>query len=177
MHALKKFTDVRILNLEINKILKKYGNTKSLYIIIIIGVVLMLISAGNEPQNDKKAPVYEAYSDEARLREILSKIDGVGEVSVMITYHGTSTYDVAYEKRQTSSERAEETTKSEENSVITKSGEPLVKGTVYPKAKGVIIIAEGAGRMEVKKALTDAATAALDVASHKVCVLEGKERN
>lgn len=165
------------MNLEINKILKKYGNTKSLYIIIIIGVVLMLLPSGKEPQNDTKAPVYEAYSDEARLQGILSKIDGVGDVSVMITYHGTTTYDVAYERKETLSERAEETTKSEENSVITNGGEPLVKGTVYPKARGVIIIAEGAGRMEVKKALTDAATAVLDVASHKVCVLEGKERN
>jgi len=163
------------LNLEINKILKKYGNTKSLYIIIIIGVVLMLISSGKEPQNDTKAPVYEAYSDEVRLESILSKIDGVGDVSVMITYYGTATYDVAYEKKETSSERAEETTRSEENSVITKGGEPLVKGTVYPKAKGVVIIAEGAGKAEVKKALTDAASAALCIASHKVCVLEGKE--
>ena len=165
------------MNSEINKILKKYGNTKSLYIIIIIGVVLMLMFSGKEPQNDTKTPVYEAYSDEARLEAILEKIDGAGDVSVMITYYGTSTYDVAYEEKESSSERAEETTRSAENSVITKGGEPLVKGTVYPKAKGVIIIAEGAGRMDVKKALTDAATAALDVASHKVCVLEGKERN
>lgn len=163
------------MNLEINKILKKYGNTKSLYIIVIIGVVLMLASTGKEPQNDTKTPIYEAYSDEVRLQNILSKIDGAGEVSVMITYYGTSTYDVAYEKKESSSERAEETTRSAESSVITNGGEPLVKGTVYPKAKGAIIIAEGAGRAEVKKALTDAATAALDVASHKVCVLEGKE--
>ncbi|MBQ7986100.1 MAG: hypothetical protein IJ304_02410 [Clostridia bacterium] len=137
----------------------------------------MLMFSGKEPQNDTKTPVYEAYSDEARLEAILEKIDGAGDVSVMITYYGTSTYDVAYEEKESSSERAEETTRSAENSVITKGGEPLVKGTVYPKAKGVIIIAEGAGRMDVKKALTDAATAALDVASHKVCVLEGKERN
>ena len=166
---------MRILNSEINKILKKYGNTKSLYIIVIIGVVLMLTFNSGEPQDDTKAPVYEAYSDEARLENILSKIDGAGDVSVMITYYGTATYDVAYEKKETHSERAEELNRSEENSVITKNGEPLVKGTVYPKARGVVIIAEGAGRAEVKKALTDAATAALDIASHKVCVLEGKE--
>ena len=163
------------MNSEINKFLKKYGNTKSLYIIVIIGVVLMLISTGNEPQNDTKAPVYEAYSDEARLEKILSKIDGVGDVSVMITYYGTTTYDVAYEKKESRSEKAEEFTKSEENSVITKGGEPLLLGTVYPKARGAVIIAEGAGRADVKKALTDAVSAVLDIASHKVCVLEGKD--
>lgn len=165
------------MNLNIKKILKKYGNTKSLYIIIIIGVVFMLVSSGKEPKSDAKAPVYASYSDEMRLREILSKIDGAGNVWVMVTYYGTSTYDVAYEKKQTQSERNSETTKSEEASAITKSGEPLVKGEIYPKAKGVVIIAEGAGDSTVKKALTDAATAALDVAACRVCVLEGKERN
>ena len=164
------------MNSELNKIIKKYGNKKSLYIIVIIGVVLMLISTGGELESDTKAPIYETYSDEQRLQNILSKIDGAGEVSVMITYYGTNTYDVAYEKKQTSSEKTEETTKSEENSVITAGGEPLVKGEIYPKAKGVIIIAEGAGRPDVKKDLTDAAAAALDIASYRVCVLEGKER-
>ena len=172
-----KFTDVRILNLDLNKILKKYGNTKSLYIIIIIGVVLMLLSSGSEPKNDTSAPAFTAYSDEERLRDILSKIDGAGEVFVMITYHGTTTYDVAYEKKETRSERSDETTKNEENSVIKNGNEPLVKGEVYPKVKGVIIIAEGASVAEVKKNICDAAVAALDVAPYRVCVLEGKERN
>ena len=164
------------MNLDLNKILKKYGNTKGLYIIIIIGVVLMLISTGGGQKKTAKAPVYGNYSDEEKLQMILSKVDGAGDVSVMITYYGTNTYDVAYEKKQTSSNKSEETTKSEENSVITSDGTPLVKGEIYPKAKGVIIIAEGAGDAEVRKKLTDAATAVLDVASYRVCVLEGKDR-
>ena len=100
MHALKKFTDVRILNLEINKILKKYGNTKSLYIIIIIGIVFMLFSGIPKSQEDNKAQNHDAYTDEVRLKEILSKIDGVGEVHVMVTYYGTTTSDIAFEKKQ-----------------------------------------------------------------------------
>ena len=169
---------MRTLNLNLNENLKKYVNNKSLYIIIIIGIVLMLLFGGEkEEQIETKTPVYDMYSDEARLQEILSKINGVGDVSVMITYYGTSSYDVAFEKRQSSSESEEELTHSEENSVITSSGTPLVKGEVYPKAKGVVIIAEGAGIPQVKKDITDAAVAALEIASYKVCVLEGKERN
>lgn len=166
------------LNSNLNEILKKYTNNKSLYIIIIIGIVFMLMSGGGQKQkDDTKALTYNVYSDEERLQEILSKIDGVGEVSVMITYYGTSSYDVAFEKRVSDSESGEERAKSEESSVITSNGTPLVKGEVYPKAKGVVIIAEGAGNVAVKKAITDAATAALEVASYRVCVLEGKERN
>lgn len=168
---------MRMLNLELAKIIKKYGNTKSLYIIIIIGVVLMLLSSGGKQKSDTSTHSYGEYSDEKRLEEILERVDGAGDVSVMITYHSTVTYDVAYEKKESSSERSEEVTKSSENSVITTGGEPLIKGEVYPKVKGVVIISEGAADIKVKKALTDAAVAALDVASFKVCVLEGKERD
>lgn len=159
-----------------NEFLKKYVNNKSLYIIIIIGVVFMLLSGnGQMNKDDTKTLEYEAYSDEERLENILSKIDGAGEVHVMITYYGTTSYDVAFEKKKSESEKG--TVKSEENSVITSNGSPMVKGEVYPKAKGVVIIAEGAANPSVKKAITDAATAALEVASYRVCVLEGKERN
>ena len=168
---------MRTLNLEPAKIIKKYGNTKSLYIIIIIGVVLMLLSPGEQQKDDIKTQSYGSYSDEERLEAILEKIDGAGDVSVMITYHSTVTYDVAYERKETSSERSEEVTRSSEDSVITAGGEPLIKGEVYPKVKGVVIIAEGAADVRIKKSLTDATVAALDVATFKVWVLEGKERN
>jgi stage III sporulation protein AG len=166
------------LSLNLNEILKKYANNKSLYIIIIIGIVFMLLPFGGGGQkSDEKAQSYNIYSDEARLSGILSKIDGVEDVSVMITYYGTTSYDVAFEKRVSGSVSEDETTKSEESSVITANGQPLVKGEVYPKAKGVIVIARGVKSPTVKKAITDAVTAALEVSSYRVCVLEGKERN
>lgn len=162
--------------LNLNEIFKKYANNKGLYIIIIIGVVFMLFSGG-ESKSDTKTPEYDVYSDEVRLQEILEKIDGVSDVSVMITYYGTTTYDVAFEERQESSQRDDESAKSKESSVITSGGEPLIRGVVYPKAKGVVIIANGAKEVGIKKAITDAAVAALEVAPYRVCVLEGKERN
>lgn len=138
----------------------------------------MLFSGGGQRHEDNiSTPEYNIYSDEERLQRILEKIDGVGEVSVMVTYYGTTTYQVAFEKKQNSSEREDESVRSEESSVITSGGEPLIQGVVYPKAKGVVIIAQGAGDAEIKKAITDAAVAALEVAPYKVCVLEGKERN
>lgn len=166
--------DVTKLKSGWNELLKKYANNKTLYIIIIIGIVFMLFSGGSETQKDNIKQNYDAYTDEVRLKEILSKIDGVGNVHVMVTYYGTTTSDIAFEKKQNISHSGDETTKSEENSVITSGNTPLVKGMVYPRAKGVVIIADGAENIEVKKNITDAVVAALDVASYKVCVLEGK---
>ena len=158
-----------------NEILRKYVNNKSLVIIIIIGIVFMLFSGTKPQEQENTTQNSDAYTDEARLGEILSKIDGVGKVHVMVTYYGTTTRDIAFEKKQNVSYSEDETVKSEETSVVTSGSEPLVKGIVYPKAKGVVIIAEGAGDVRVKKNITDAVIAALDIASFKVCVLEGKE--
>ena len=89
------YMDVTGLKSNWNDILKKYVNNKSLYIIIIIGIVFMLFSGGEETQKDNIKQNYDAYTDEARLKEILSKIDGVGNVHVMVTYYGTTTSDIA----------------------------------------------------------------------------------
>ena len=167
--------DVAGLKLSWNEILKKYANNKSLYIIIIIGIVFMLFSGTPKKVEDNIMQTNDAYSDEVRLKEILSRIDGVGNVYVMITYYGTTTRDIAFEKKQNISCSEDETVKSEETSVITSGNEPLVKGVVYPKAKGVVIIAQGAGDVRIKKDITDAVVATLEVAPHKVCVLNGKE--
>lgn len=168
--------DVTRLKSDWNSFLKKYVNNKSLYIIVIIGIVFMLFSPGEETHKSNISQSYDAYTDEVRLKEILSKIDGVGKVHVMVTYYGTTTTDIAFERKQDISHSDGETTKSEENSVITTGNAPMVKGMVYPKAKGVVIIADGADNIKVKKDITDAVVAALDVASYKVCVLEGKNR-
>ena len=158
-----------------NEILRKYVNNKSLVIIIIIGIVFMLFSGIKPKEQNDITQTNDAYSDEARLGEILSMIDGVGKVHVMVTYYGTTTRDIAFEKKQNISCSEDETVKSEETSVITSGSEPLVKGVVYPKAKGVVIIAQGAGDARVKKDITDAVAAALDIASYRVCVLNGKD--
>jgi len=169
--------DVPKSELNLNEIIKKYVNNKSLYIIIIIGVVFMLFSGKAEKPKDNAMQKYDAYTDEVRLTEILSEIDGVGKVHVMITYYGTTTSEIAFEKKQNIFSSHDETETSEENSVITSGDSPVVTGITYPKAKGVVVIAQGAGDVRVRKNITDAVVAALEVASYKVCVLEGKKQS
>lgn len=158
------------LNSKLNDFLSKYVNNKSLYIIIIIGIVFMLLpSFSGEKNNNSKPQWYDEYSDEARLSQILSKVSGAGKVNVMITYYGTSGYDLEFEEK-----RGEV---SSENSVVMDGNSPFIKSEFYPQVKGVIIVSSGAKSSTVKKNLSDAAAAVLEVSSHKICVLEGKERN
>ena len=167
--------DVTKLSSGLYKNLKKYVNNKSLYIIIIIGVVFMLI-VGGEQKDDYKLQTFGEYSDEARLCSILEKVEGAGRVSVMITYYGTASHDVALTKKVSEASSEKEMSKSEESSVITSGGEPLIKGELYPEVKGALVISSGAGNIMVKKAITDAVCAALDIPVCRVCVLEGKDR-
>ena len=159
-----------VSNTKINDFFTKYVNNKSIYIIIIIGIVFMLLPDFGGRKTDKSKPQrYVEYSDEERLSEILSDVRGAGRVSVMITYYGTAGYDLAYEEKKSEN--------SEESSAVFEGDSPFVKSQLYPKVKGVIIVSEGAAKSEVKKALTDAAAAVLEVSSYRICVLEGKERN
>lgn len=156
--------------LKLNDFLSKYANNKSLYIIIIIGIVFMLLPSFNSVKTDNSKPEkYDEYSDEARLSEILSDVFGAGKVRVMITYYGTRGYDLELMEKRSET--------SSENSVVMDGNSPFIKSEFYPKVKGVIIVSSGAGNADVKRSLTEAASAALEVSSHKICVLEGKERN
>lgn len=71
----------------------KNKNNRLICLILIIGVVLM--AAASVDKNKKAdvqptAAVTSVEDEEERLANILSQIDGAGEVSVMITYYSSS---------------------------------------------------------------------------------------
>jgi len=130
---------------------------------------MLLPEFGSTKTENQTSQAYDEYSDEERLSEILSTVNGAGKVSVMITYFGTSSYDLSFEEKNS------DTTK--ERSAILDNGTPFIKGKTYPTVKGVIIVSKGANLPSVRESLTSAASAILNVPSYRVCVLEGKERN
>ena len=54
------------------------------------------------------------------------------------------------------------------------SGKPFVTKSIYPQAKGAVIVAKGVGVPSVKENVIEAVTTALGIASHRVCVVERK---
>ena len=154
----------------------KIRNTKYIYIILIIGAVIMLLSSMPDFEAPKKEE--KTISEEERLENILSDIEGVGDVSVMVTYYASSEKVLAYEKK---TDRKGETTNgfggeiSDEKAVMA-DGEPVVLSEVFPSIRGVVVIAEGAGKATVNQAITEAVSTALGIAVHKICVLPKTER-
>ncbi len=119
---------------------------------------------------------------EKKLEEILSKMEGVGEVSVMITYSQDSEIiPMQNENLKTSTTQetdsgggtriVEETESS--NEIIYSDGDQVeVKTVVNPIVKGAIIIAEGASNATVKTNIISAVEAITGLATYKVQVFE-----
>lgn len=122
---------------------------------------------------------------EDRLKNILSKINGVGKVDVLISYSESSQTVAMYNEniKETSTEEKDEsggtrliTENNIQKDVIyqEENGEkkPITQKTIMPKIEGTIITAEGAGDINVKENIIQAVSAATGLASHKIQVFE-----
>ena len=125
---------------------------------------------------------------EEKIANILSKIDGVGKVSVLITYSSTSMiiplYNEDLEESLTEENDKEGgmrkiTENKRKKDVIFQesSGEkvPITQSVISPKIEGAIITAEGASSVEVKSNIIQAAQAVTGLSAHKIQVFEMKK--
>ena len=123
---------------------------------------------------------------EQRLENILSNIDGVGDVKVFINYSETSETVAMYNensKKSTTEEtdksggvrKVEQTDSQKEIVYQEKNGNktPIVQKTVEPKIEGAIITAKGASDINVKTNIIQAVEAATGLATHKIQVFQG----
>ena len=117
----------------------------------------------------------ENRETEQRMAEILSKVEGAGEVDVMLTYRQMEEKSIAHNETR---EESGETLRTEQTAILLEDGdgatEPLVLTEMSPVVEGVVIAAQGADSPAVAAALNQAAQALLDVPAHKVAVLKMK---
>ena len=159
---------------------KKYW----IYFVLIIGLFTLIASGSCSDGSSKTKQIEIQDGDyietlERRLTEMLSQIEGVGEVSVMVTLQSSNEIIVANEEKtnQQATKDDDRTTEQtqKENKVTIVNNQPLVLTELTPKVEGVVVVADGAGDPEVKMRIIQAATALLNVQSHKVAVFTKKE--
>lgn len=124
----------------------------------------------------------EADSLETKLEEILSKIEGVGKVSVLITYSESSTvvpiYNVSLststiEETDSSGGKRTTETQNDEKSVVTdESSNIITEKVIQPVIEGAIVTAEGANNPTIKSNIIMAVEAVTGLANHKIQVFE-----
>lgn len=156
---------------------------------VVCGISLIAISGLEKEEVISKEEsnniVQEDINNEAskstledKLKNILSQIEGAGELDVMITYESSEEIQPAF-NTNTTTEKTKEvdqqggertvTTSSENKTMITSSSsEPIVIKTNQPKINGVIVVASGAKDPTVKETLYSAVQTALQVQGHQV---------
>ena len=124
---------------------------------------------------------------EQRIRDVLKKVDGVGEVDVMLTLFSsekvlrvdkersrasTSETDSSGGTRQQADESLRESTVLAGSSG---SGEPVVEKELAPEISGIVISAQGGGNASVQKEISEAMQALFGLPAHKIKVLKRVE--
>lgn len=122
---------------------------------------------------------------EEKLEQILSKIQGVGEVKVCLNYSESSEVIAMYnenskvsstEENDTSggTRKIQETDSQKEIIYQEENGEkvPITQKIIQPKIEGAIITAKGANNATTKTNIIQAVEAATGLATHKIQVFE-----
>ena len=163
--------------------LQKAGAVRVIVLIGLAGMALILFSglmpdrseqaaAEPEQQTESTLPDADAYrSDlEKRLTALLSGMDGVGNVTVMLTVRGTAEQVYAEEVKTSSSDRSAQT---ESAFVITKSGgeeSALVTETKYPEEIGAAVLCSGGSHAVVREQVTGAVSTVLGIPASQIYV-------
>ncbi len=140
-------------------------------------------SVGNDAEDIYSGSYAETL--ENRLEQALSRMEGVGQVQVMITLKDdgesvvekdvsttgdtqTDTDGESSTTDQTRSERSEETVYSPQSG----DGEPFVSKQISPEIEGILVVAEGGGDTETVKNISEAAEALFGLEAHKIKVVK-----
>ncbi|AEM78661.1 stage III sporulation protein AG [Thermoanaerobacter wiegelii] len=175
---------------------------ENLTVIFLIGLILLIgASALSKPRpsnnNDNKELVLaqkesssEDYAQklEKDLKNILSKIEGVGNVEVLITLNSDEEVVAAMDIVESSTTTNEkdssggirETIQTESNNRVVTSQDtsgqnaPIVLKRIMPEIRGVIVVADGAKDPRLRYELSSAVQTALGIPAYKVKVISSK---
>lgn len=141
-------------------------------------------SQNNQNSNNIQS-VTNSSNLEERLENILSNINGVGDVKVFINYSESSETVAMYNENSKTSvteetdtsggiRKVEETDSQKEIVYQENDGDktPIIQKTIEPKIEGAIITAKGASDINIKTSIIQAVEAATGLATHKIQVFE-----
>lgn len=106
---------------------------------------------------------------EKKLEDLLSRVEGVGQVRVMLTFEGSGERKVEKDKQVGTGGTEEETVYEESGS---SSRRPYVTSESNPQVEGVLVIAEGGDKSSVKEEIIGAAQALFGIEPHKIKIMK-----
>ena len=180
------------------KIKEKKLKRSDWLILVLAGILILIIALPTDTKEKKQAEeakeniskennTMEAAKDEIerKLEDILEKIDGAGDVKVMITYQDSGTQVVEKDKntsensleesdstggvRSTKEQQLQESTVYEEADA---GNTPFVSKELLPKVEGILIVASGGDNQKVKQNISEAVLALFQVEAHRIKIVK-----
>lgn len=185
----------------IKELIQKIGGFR-LLLIVLAGVMLLVLSlpSHNEPESEEDGAETEAFDESnalflamekyARRQEketaaILSKVEGIGEVEVMLTLASSEekvtlqddsvTENDSAQEDMAGSNRKDSSYQSKGESVLVKKGgeeKPYIVQIHSPAIEGVVVVAQGAGSGKKEKEIIEAVQALFPIEAHKIKVMK-----
>ena len=179
----------------IKNIAKDKKKRKSNLIFLLILMVVLLISFNyifsdnktnllgsdnniKDSIQNKEESINETNTDisnndlEVKLESILSKISGVSDVSVVLSYSKEKSSNVVYNTKEIKNEN---NTSSEKEVAYNENGSnktAIIESVELPKVEGAIVVAKGANTTELKSKIATAVATITSLPVYKVQVFE-----
>lgn len=159
-----------------------WSKYKFVGLVILIGVGLLLLPTGKKTTKtvEKSGQTTESLSveeTEEKMAKILSDINGVGQLKVMLTLDSGEEQELAKDSELSYNGKAtspEDYSKKSETVVLSgDDGEQtVVTKTIAPVYRGALVVCQGAGKAEVKLAVTQAVSALTGLSSDRITVVK-----
>lgn len=159
----------------------KLGKFKYPVLVLLLGLLLMLLP-GRSGQDETPEPTQEAETlslavEEARLSDLLSKIQGAGKVEVMLSLRtGQRTEYQTDTQLQTETGGAEELRRQEDSTVLYGAGsgsqQALVRHVEAPQYLGALVVCQGADDPTVRLDLVQAVSSVTGLGADQITVVK-----
>lgn len=192
-----------------NQILEKLLKKENMIVLVLLGILLLVIAipVGDDTSEEKvpqgedsekeKDELYEVQADdnleyclqlESRIEELLSSMDGVGEVQAMVTLVTSKELVVEKDEPVTRSTVTEKDGDGGSRSTNESSFDyetiyetddagnkkPYVIKQIEPEIQGITVVAQGGGNALVQKNISEVLEALFHVEAHKIKVVKMK---
>ncbi len=172
--------------MKIEKLFEKIKSDKKIIIIILVGIfgtVLLMFSGQeknsetetanieNKESNEKLSTIDEVEEKlETKLQQLISSMNGVGEVKVVVTVASSDEYIFAENIRQ---ENDSDSSSTDRTVIISenKEGDGVVEKSIKnPDVLGVAVVCQGADSLIVKSEIVNLVTSLFGIGIDRVYV-------
>lgn len=153
-------------------------NSKLLAAILTGAVLLLLLPWGKSGSAERKdetdtLPPFSLSDEEKRIEEALKRMEGVGEVKVLLTLESTAEREYARDIDENSTVSGSGDNRTDRTSKVTNlSGRALNVRSSYPRYRGALVVVSGGGAA-LRLELTNAVSALTGLSTDKISVVKG----